>query len=162
MFEATIPLLFVVLHAVAYGGTVAWIFLDPYFYLGLELLFIDLHASPKPPFGDYGFHAFRNLGWRVLVAALLLLLVIVSGAVLIVWPIAYWHDTMGSGLICWAAIAASWVFLYKTHKQIHGAGTVRRVRRIVPVARRVASQLHESWPDADGSLPWVGEFSVDK
>lgn len=38
MFEATIPLLFVGLHAVAYSGIGAWIFLDPYFYLGLEQL----------------------------------------------------------------------------------------------------------------------------
>lgn len=161
MFEATIPLLFVGLHAVAYSGIGAWIFLDPYFYLGLEQLLIDIRVSPKPPFGDYGFHAFRNLGWRVLVAAILLLLAIVSGAVLIVWSIAHWHDAIRSGLICWVVIVASWLLLYGTHKQIYGAGTVRRVRRIVPVARQVASQLHESWPDADGSLPWVGRFSVD-
>ena len=132
MFEATIPLLFVGLHAVAYSGVVAWIFLDPYFYLGFEQLLLDIRVSPKPPFGDYGFHAFRNLGWRVLVAAILLLLAIVSGAVLIVWSIAHWHDAIRSGLICWVVIVASWLLLYGTHKQIYGAGTVRRVVAVAP------------------------------
>lgn len=66
MFDSAQTLISLAVNMAACFLVGMWVLLDPFFYLGVAALLTDLRLLPQSPFGDRGFHAFRKLGWRVL------------------------------------------------------------------------------------------------
>lgn len=137
-----------------------WVLLDPFFYLGVEMLAIDLRLQPPSPFGDQGFHAFRKVGWRVLLLSCVTLSALGSAAFLLVSHLLQRPVLLGNVLPCWGIIGLLWLALLSFHRGLHRYGLLLRVRFVVRIARQIAGQLNASWPTTDGNLPWVGKYRV--
>ena len=161
MLESPGVLIPLLIHIATWCLLGIWILLDPFFYLAVDMLLIDLRLRPQGPFGGGVFHSFRRVGWRILLLPCLSLVAIGSAAYLLIFQLTHGADPLGHIFPYWIVIAFGWTILLTFQSTWHRYGMPIRIRFVLRTAQQLATQLNDCWPQESGYLPWIGQFRID-
>lgn len=138
-----------------------WIWRDASFGTLIELVQFDLGIVEDPGFNLREFHAWNQLGPRILALLIICAGAFVSGA-LLVWRVVA-GNTRDRSIRSWLLVTsmiAFWVSLFMAREQLADAGFRWRASQIAAGTLEDAQALLAAWPEANARLPSIGEVSV--
>jgi hypothetical protein len=126
-----------------------WVFVDSSFYMTLDL------------------SSWMNL-WAGVISRLLLFVALAVAGAAFTFVVLYrllFGDHKGRSLrslMLAVTLTGMWLGLFTSYDGLREVGFRWRVRQLLPELKQDASILLSEWPTKDGSLPFLGEFAIDK
>lgn len=114
-----------------------------------------------------GLSSWMNLRAGVISRFVLFVALAVAGAAFtcVVFYRLFFGDRYGRSLrslMLAVTLASMWMALFVSYGGLAEVGFRWRVRQLLPDLKKDASILLSQWPTKDGSLPFLGEFAVNK